>query len=227
MSTVSPNRDTKSQETPPPERAAPLYAIARVFLRAFFRLVARWEVTGRQHVPPEGGVLLIANHTSYADPPIVGTACPRPVNFMAKAELFGIPVLGWLIRRTHAFPVRRGSTDREALRRAVRLLRQRRVLLVFPEGTRSPDGRLMAAEHGAAFIALSGEAQVVPVAIDGADHLLPRHSPIIRPAKLRVTFGAPVALSDLHGQRLTRDVLGQASERMMTALRDLLPPDRR
>jgi len=209
------------------ERAAPLYAMARVFLRAFFRLFNRWEVAGRERVPAEGGVLLVANHTSYADPPIVGTASPRPVNFMAKAELFRIPVLGWLIRRTHAFPVRRGTTDREALRRAIRMLRDGRVLLVFPEGTRSPDGRVMEAEQGAAFIALSAGAYVVPVAIDGADRVLPRHSPIMRPAKLRVAFGEPVDLSQLYGQRLTREVLGQASERMMAALRGLLPPERR
>jgi len=206
------------------ERAAPLYAIARVLLRAFFRLFNRWEVSGREVVPPEGGVLLVANHTSYADPPIIGTASPRPVNFMAKAELFSIPALGWLIRRTHAFPVRRGASDRAALRKAVRLLREGRVLLVFPEGTRSPDGRLQPAEQGAAFIALSAEAQVVPVAIAGGDRLLPPHSPIIRPAKLRVRFGPPVDLSHLRGQRLTRDVLQQASDQMMAALRELLPP---
>jgi len=156
MSTVSRNHDTRDEDTEVRrERAAPLYAMARVFLRAFFRVLSRWEVRGGEHVPAEGGVLLIANHTSYADPPIVGTASPRPVNFMAKAELFRIPLLGWLIRRTHAFPVRRGTTDREALRRAIRLLRSGRVLLVFPEGTRSPDGRLMEAEQGAAFIALT------------------------------------------------------------------------
>ncbi|MGD0112532.1 MAG: lysophospholipid acyltransferase family protein [Armatimonadota bacterium] len=228
MFTVSQNHDTRPEDTQARrERAAPLYAMARVFLRAFFRLFNRWEVVGRERVPAEGGVLLIANHTSYVDPPIVGTASPRPVNFMAKAELFRIPVLGWLIRRTHAFPVRRDTTDREALRRAIRLLRDGRVLLVFPEGTRSPDGRVMEAEQGAAFIALSAGAHVVPVAIDGADRVLPRHSPIVRPGKLRVAFGEPVDLSQLCGQRLTREVLGQASERMMEALRGLLPPERR
>ncbi len=209
------------------ERATPLYAGARILLRAFFRVFNRWEVAGRGLVPTEGGVLLIANHTSYADPPVVGTASPRPVNFMAKSELFAYPVLGWVIRRTHAFPVRRGAGDREALRKGIRLLKEGRVLLIFPEGTRSPDGRLIEAEQGAAFIALSSGAQVVPTAIDGADRLLPRHSPIIRPAKLRVRFGAPIDLAALRGQRLTRDVLQQASDLMMAGLRDLLPPERR
>ena len=208
------------------EAGSPLYRLSRVFLRVLFRLYNRWEVTGRERVPPSGGVLLVANHTSYADPPIVGAACLRPVNFMAKAELFRIPVLAGFIRRTHAFPVRRGSADRAALRRAVRLLRAGKVLLVFPEGKRSSDGRLAELETGAAFIALSGQAQVVPMAIVGADGVLPRGKPILLPAKLRVRFGPPLDLSDLRGQRPTRPVLQQVTDRMAAAFRDILPPER-
>lgn len=208
------------------ESAAPLYAIGKGLFAVVFRLFNRWEVSGRGHVPATGGVLLIANHTSYADPPIVGTACARPVNFMAKAELFDMPVLGAAISRTRAFPVRRGAGDRAALRRGVRLLRQGGILLIFPEGTRSPNGRLLPPEHGAAFIALASGAPVVPVGIDGADRLLPLHSPVFRPAKLRVRFGPPVDLSRWQEQRPTRDALEQVSEQMMAALRALLPPSR-
>ena len=209
-----------------PDIGTPLYRSSSVLLRLLFRLFNRWEVTGREHVPSTGGVLLIANHTSYSDPPIVGTACPRPVHFMAKAELFDRPLLGAFIRRTHAFPVRRGAADRTALRRAVRLLREGRVLLVFPEGTRSPDGRLQELEQGAAFIALSGKAAVVPVGLVGADRLLPKGSPILRPAKLHVRFGPPVDLSDLRGQRFTREILAQACRQMAAGMRALLPPER-
>ena len=205
---------------------APLYAVGKCLFAVLFRLYNRWEVSGRRHMPAAGGALLIANHTSYADPPVVGTACPRPVNFMAKAELFTIPVLGAVISRTRAFPMRRGSGDRAALRRAVRLLREGNVLLIFPEGRRSPDGRVLPPEHGAAFIALASGAPVVPVGVDGADRLLPVHSPLIRPAKVRVRFGAPLDLSRWQGQRPTRECLEQVSEQMMAALRALLPPDR-
>lgn len=209
-----------------PDVGTPLYRSSSVLLRIFFRLFNRWEVTGREHVPPTGGVLLIANHTSYSDPPIVGSACPRPVHFMAKAELFDRPLLGAFIRRTHAFPVRRGAADRTALRRAVRLLREDKVLLLFPEGTRSPDGRLQQLEQGAAFIALSGNAAVVPVGLVGADRLLPKGRPILRPAKLHVRFGPPLDLSDLRGQRLTREILAQACQQMAAGMRALLPPER-
>jgi 1-acyl-sn-glycerol-3-phosphate acyltransferase len=191
-----------------------------------YRLYNRWEVSGREHVPDRGGVLLFANHTSYADPPIVGPACPRPVNFMAKSELFQIPVLAPFIRRTHAFPVHRGSADQQALRHALRLLKKEEVLLVFPEGTRSPDGRLLSFEAGAAFIALASGAAVVPVALDGADQLLPRGAPVLLPGKLRVSFGPPVELSDLRAQRRSREVLQETCDRMQAALAALLPPHR-
>ncbi|MBE9566662.1 MAG: 1-acyl-sn-glycerol-3-phosphate acyltransferase [Proteobacteria bacterium] len=209
-----------------PDIGTPLYRSSSVLLRLLFRLFNRWEVTGLEHVPSTGGVVLIANHTSYSDPPIVGTASPRPVHFMAKAELFDKPLLGAFIRRTHAFPVRRGAADRTALRRAVRLLREGKVLLVFPEGTRSPDGRLQELEQGAAFIALSGKAAVVPVGLVGADRLLPKGSLILRPAKLHVRFGPPVDLSDLRGQRLTREILAQACRQMAAGMRALLPEER-
>jgi 1-acyl-sn-glycerol-3-phosphate acyltransferase len=146
---------------------------------------------------------------------------------MAKAELFDIPVLSGFIRRTHAFPVHRGRADGAALRRGIRLLRKGEVLLVFPEGTRSADGRLTELEFGAAFIAMQAQAQVVPVAIVGADRLLPRGKPILLPAKLRVRFGPPLDLSQLEGQRPTREALEWVCEQMGGALRALLPPERR
>jgi 1-acyl-sn-glycerol-3-phosphate acyltransferase len=204
-----------------------LFRVSRAFLKALFRLYNRWEVSGQEHVPASGGVLLLANHTSYADPPIVGAACPRPVNFMAKAELFEMPVLSGFISRTHAFPVQRGAADQHALRRAVRLLNSGEVLLVFPEGTRSPDGKLMGLEQGAGFVALVSHAAVVPVGIDGADRLLPRGKPVLLPAKLRVRFGPPIDLSRFRSQRRSRDVLAEVCEEMGAALRSLLPERRR
>jgi 1-acyl-sn-glycerol-3-phosphate acyltransferase len=208
------------------ETGTPLYRVSRCLLKIFFRLYNRWEVSGREHVPEAGGVLLVANHTSYSDPPIVGAACPRPVHFMAKAELFDMPVLGGFIRRTHAFPVQRGTADRSALRRGVRLLDEGKVLLIFPEGTRSHDGRLKEFEIGAAFMALSAHAQVVPMAILGSDRFLPRGKPILLPAKLRVRFGPPLDLSSFRGRRRTRQALQQVSSDMASALRALLPPER-
>jgi len=212
--------------TPIPENGTGLYRASRSLLRLLFRLYNRWEVAGREHLPDSGGVLLIANHTSYADPPIVGAACPRPVNFMAKADLFRVPLLSAFISRTHAFPVKRDAADQHALRRALHLLKAGQVLLIFPEGTRSPDGRLMPFEPGAAFLALASQAAVVPVGIDGADRLLPRGKPLLLPAKLRLRFGPPIDLTRSRAQRRNRDLLQQACDLMAAALRPLLPPAR-
>ncbi|HUU54038.1 MAG TPA: lysophospholipid acyltransferase family protein [Armatimonadota bacterium] len=214
------------QETAAPPDGTALYRVSRYLLGVLFRYYNRWEVAGREHIPDGGGVLLIANHTSYADPPIAGPACRRPVNFMAKSELFRIPLLSAFIRRTHAFPVQRGAADQPALRRAVRLLQRGNVLLIFPEGTRSPDGRLQPFEPGAAFIALASGAAVVPMGIDGADRLLPRGKPILLPGKLRVRFGPAVDLSPFRGRRRTREILQQACDHMHAAVAALLPPHR-
>jgi 1-acyl-sn-glycerol-3-phosphate acyltransferase len=209
-----------------PPKGTGLYRLSSFLLGVLFRCYNRYQVSGREHIPETGGVLLIANHTSYLDPPVAGPSCPRPVSFMAKSELFRIPILGPLIRRVHAFPVKRGAADQHALRHAVRLLRQGRVLMIFPEGTRSPDGRLQSFEHGAAFIALASGAAVVPMAIDGADHVLPRGKPVLLPATFRVRFGPPLDLSRFRDQRRTREVLQQTCDEMRAALAALLPPER-
>jgi 1-acyl-sn-glycerol-3-phosphate acyltransferase len=205
--------------------ASVCYRIGKNSFWLIFSTFNHWTVTGREHVPRTGPVLLIANHTSYADPPIVGAACPRAVHFMAKQELFFFP-LGPIIRSVHSFPVRRGEADTAALRKAVRMLKEGKVLLIFPEGGRSPDGKLMEFEHGAAFVALASGAAVVPIGIDGADRLLPRHSALVRPAKLRVRFGPPVALGDLRGGRVSREAIAEAAGRMYAALRGVLPEER-
>src|SRR5690606_19200271 len=101
---------------PGQRRLSVLYAIGKGLYRALFRLVFRYSVLGFEHVPETGGVLLVANHASYLDPPLVGCAVRRPVYFMAKAELFKIPVLSWALPRVRAFPVQRGGADRAAVR---------------------------------------------------------------------------------------------------------------
>lgn len=193
-----------------------LYRSAAVFFQLVFSVLYRWDVRGREHVPAEGPVLICANHIAWWDPPLVGTAMPRPVFFMAKEELFRYPVLGTLLPRVGAFPVRRGTADRRALKTALEHLAQGRAVGIFPEGTRSRDGRLLPAEPGAALLAVRSRAPVVPVAICGP----------YRPFRpIRVRIGEPFALTEYYDRRLSNDVLLEAGARIMERIQRLLPPE--
>jgi 1-acyl-sn-glycerol-3-phosphate acyltransferase len=207
-----------------------LYHLGYLVCISFFRL-GGFKVYGADNVPPEGPVLVVANHVSYLDPPAVGCALPRDTWFMAKAALFRIPLFGAMLPYLHAFPVRQGSADRGAIRKCLELLEEGRVVTVFPEGTRSPDGMLMRAQLGAALIALRSGASVVPAAITGTDRALPRHSPLMRPARVTVRFGPPVDLAGLDaGDRASlleasRRITGGIAEQLLEDNPSAVPPD--
>lgn len=199
-----------------------LYWIGWLLSRAVCRVFGRWEVIGRENIPQSGGVLLCANHTSYIDPPALGAGCRRKVHFMAKEPLFRVPVLGFLIRRVGAFPVRQHSADRSALRTAVDLLKSGKVVGMFPEGTRNPNpGTLMPAEPGVGMIVLMSRAAVVPVALINTHKLLPPHSSFLRFTRIKVVYGKPVSLEDLYESK-GREAVEEAGKRIMAAIDGLL-----
>ena len=197
-----------------------LYAILKPLTMLLSRLFFGLRSRGREHVPAAGPVLFVANHASFLDPPLVGSASPRPLSFLAKAELFGIPLFGGLIRRLNAHPLRREGADAGALRTALRVLRSGGALLVFPEGTRGEEGKLGPAKVGAGMLAVLGGAPVIPVYISGSGRAWPRGRRFPRPARVTVTFGPP--LSVRVGERVTRkDDYEAASRQMMTAIAGL------
>jgi 1-acyl-sn-glycerol-3-phosphate acyltransferase len=177
-------------------------------MRLWFRLESR----GREHVPATGPVLVVSNHQSVLDPPLIGGAAPRRLSFLAKAELFRIPLLGRLIHALGARPVRREGADAQALRTALATLQAGEALLVFPEGTRSETGRLGEAKAGAGMLAVLSGAPVVPVYIAGTGRSLPRGGAVPRPVKVRVRFGPAMrfeaARGDVRKERY-REVAGQ------------------
>jgi 1-acyl-sn-glycerol-3-phosphate acyltransferase len=197
-----------------------LYAICKPIAVALMRLLFRLEVRGADNVPAEGPLLIVANHSSLLDPPVVGGACPRQLTFLAKAELFRIPGLGAFIRRLGARPLRREGADPAALRTAQRVLAEGRALLVFPEGTRGPEGELREAKPGAALLAMHGGVPVVPAYVSGSGRAWPRGQRLPRPAKVMVTFGAPLRFAAAAGP--DRKAQYEAtSRRMMAAIADL------
>lgn len=183
-------------------------------------LAPRWKVTGRQNVPARGPVLLAPNHIADCDPPFVGLSVYRPLWFMAKRELFEIPVLGPLIDFAQAFPVERGVPDRAALKRAEQLLKAGQAVVVFPEGQLSQNGQLQPLLPGVALLALRAKVPVIPVGIVGTNVLLPYGKVIPRPtlAPVHIHFGKALTFDDLAGlpSRVQR---AQCVERLEEALR--------
>lgn len=190
------------------------WAAGHVLLVPPFKWAVRLRVEGARNIPAEGPVLVVSNHISQIDPMVLGIAArPRRSHYMAKAELFRIPLLSRMIHRMGAFPVERGGADRRALRTARDVLRRGDVLLMFPEGTRYTDGRLRPGLPGAGSLGLEPGVTVVPAAIWGSHRLLRR---------VRVVFGPPIDLSDVAaGPRSTRS--RTAADRMMAAIAGLIP----
>lgn len=186
------------------------YLLCRAVVYLFFRLLFRLRVEGRGNVPPQGGVVVCANHRSYLDPPVLAVAFPRPIYYMAKEELFSVPLLAPLIRVFGAFPVKRGVSDLRSLRRGLELLRQGKAVGIFPEGTRR---RLLGRGHpGAIFLALQAGVPVIPVAISGS------YLPFSR---VTVRIGKPLVLPRPQGRGRRR--LEEATEDLvMGGIRALL-----
>ena len=168
------------------------YVVIRAILRFIMRIAFSMQVEGKDNVPKEGGVILAANHSSLLDPVVVGCATDRRIRFMAKRELFNNPLLGALASGLGAFPVQRGKDDRNAFHIALRVLRDGEVLGMFPEGTRSPDGRLQKAYSGAAILAEKTDAYLVPVGIIGTGKVMRKGTIIPRRERICVRFGKPI-----------------------------------
>lgn len=203
-----------------------LYGVGKFLCATVCRVFGRWKVMGRENIPATGGVLLCGNHVSYIDPPALGGAATRQVHFMAKEPLFRVPVLGFLIARVGAFPVRQHTADRTALRRAIDLLQNGKVVGMFPEGTRNLNpSELMPAEPGAGLIALKSRATVIPVALVNTERLLPPHSVLPKFTRIKVIYGEPVKLDDLYDQG-GREAVEETGRRIMAAIGDLLAQHR-
>lgn len=144
-----------------------IFRLLKFLATMILTVVRHWDVQGREKLPASGGIVLVANHISYWDPVAVVCAFNRKVHFMAKAELFNIPVLSYVLKISGSFPVRRDTSDRSAIRTAAKLLEEGEVVGVFPEGTRSHTGELLKPNLGAAMIAARAGVSMIPVAVIG------------------------------------------------------------
>ncbi len=157
-----------------------------------FRLLFRGSTFGIKHVPKQGALVVVANHGSHLDPPLLGHALGRPVAFMAKAELFRIPFLNNIIRACGAYPVNRGTSDRGAIRIATSKLSQGWATGVFLDGTRQTNGRVNKPLPGAALLAAHSGAQLLPVAIINSHRVLAKGKIFPRLVKIELRIGEPI-----------------------------------
>ena len=204
-----------------------LYAILKPVVVVLLRLLARVEGRGVEHVPRDGAVMIVANHSSFLDPPLVGAVTPRQLAFLAKEELFRIPLFGRLIHGLNARPLRRAGADPKALRTALRVLEEGRALLVFPEGTRGDEGTLRTPKAGAGMLAVLSGVPVVPVYIEGSGRVWPRGRTLPRPGKVIVRFGPPLRFERGGDGRERKGRYEAASRAMMDAIAALGPAELR
>lgn len=164
------------------------YEFSRVWVRLVSWLFFRIRYSGVENIPREGPVLLVSNHQSHLDPPLIGAGVPRTVSYLARKTLFSNPFFSRLIRSYGAIPL-----DLEnplgGLKEGLRRLRCGDAILIFPEGTRSPDGEIHPFRKGFRMLATRSQAVIVPVAIDGAYQSWPRSRKLPRPGRVRVHFG--------------------------------------
>jgi glycerol-3-phosphate dehydrogenase (NAD(P)+) len=209
----------------------PLYLLARVFLTPFFLLYFRYARTGREHARLKGGLIVASNHRSFLDPFVVGGSLPwrRPMNYVAKVELFERRWQAWVLSRLGAFPIRRGESDEESMETARQIVERGGAVCIFPEGTRIRRGTLANPHRGVGRLALQTGAPVIPAAVLGTEHV--RRGWRIRPRKVKVRLGRAMTFprAEEPSQALAETVTARIWPNVLLQWEDLggLPPMRR
>jgi 1-acyl-sn-glycerol-3-phosphate acyltransferase len=199
-----------------------LYYITRFTLYCMAVPLFRFTAHGMSHIPERGRIILASNHASNLDPLFVGVAAPRRINYLAKKELFSNRLFGFILRKIcSALPVDRDQMDRTTLREIFRLLEHEEMMLVFPEGTRTHDGKLGEAKLGVGLIAHHARATVIPAYVRGSYEILPRHAKRIHLNRCAVSFGPPVELDALYRQGKSKEVYKRIGDRIMEGIRKL------
>ena len=189
--------------------------VTRGFFAVVFHTLWPLRIEGAEYVPGKGAGIIVCNHLSMIDPFVIGYAAKRLVNFMAKQELFRIPILGPVLRKLGAFPVDRSRRDPASLRIALTVLKSGELLGMFPEGTRSTTGEMLELRAGAARLAARTRTPIIPAAVFNTNRALPRGK-FIRPARIRVRFGRPFELTELYG----RNDKGEEMERALDLIKE-------
>ena len=191
-----------------------IYHLTRFVARVFFR----FRVVHPERVIQSGPVILAMNHESYLDPPFAGIGCRRAIYFLARKSLLDVPLLGWVLPKLNVIPVDQEGGDRSALKALIRALRADHGVLVFPEGSRTLDGKLQPALPGLGFVIAKTLAPVVPMRIFGAHRALPRGGGKLRFCPITIVVGEPIRFTEADVEGHGRDAYPRLSQRVMDAI---------
>ena len=201
------------------------WSVCRFVYATFFR----WRVIHPERVPVTGSVILAANHASFIDPPLVGCGLPRPINYLARDTLFRFPGIGWYLRALNAVPVDREGGGGPGLKAILDRLLKGGGIVLFPEGTRTADGRLQRARSGIGLTVIKSTAPVVPVRLFGTFEAYGRHMKWPYPHPIVVKYGQPMDFAALRAEAQTcskarlKEIYQQVADEIMTAIAKMEP----
>lgn len=196
------------------------YYFVRNSLGIIFRIIFRLKIKGRENIPLNGPVVLASNHASMLDPVLVGIASPRPINFMAKEELFDIPVLKNLFLALKSYPVKRGKFDRAAINKTLNYLKNNEIVALFPEGTRKKKSEEEKPYRGVALIAQKGNTPIVPIAILGTEKIFTKKRYVPCFTSITIKIGKPIFVNRSEKEYKEEQIV--TSERVMRIINDLI-----
>lgn len=211
-----------------------LYRVSHAIGQTIGRLYFRVRVIGGEHIPNEGACILVANHTSFLDPFVLGSFMPRAIHFLTYDVYYSFWLFRWYCERMYCIPVRKDGRDVASLKKALRVLKDGEMLGIFPEGVRSFTGHIGPAEPGTALIVLRANVPVLPIAIQGAYQALPRGAIFPKPHSITLTVGAPFRVAeqldlralpdkDIQYQRVMDHIMTRIAQ--LSEIPPIRPPD--
>jgi 1-acyl-sn-glycerol-3-phosphate acyltransferase len=207
----------------------PIYYLGWRFFRLAFRFYFGWNAYNPERVPLTGPVILASNHASILDPPLVGSPVRRAINYLARESLFRFPVIGWVLRSWNSVPVDRDGGGASGLRAILDRLLAGGAIILFPEGTRTPDGKLQKARSGIGLTVIKSRAPVIPVRVFGTFEAFNREMPWPRPRRVAVKYGVPMLFVDLRAEARTctkprlKQIYQEVADQIMAAIASLEP----
>ena len=207
----------------------PIYFVSWCIFRLMYAVYFRWRVYNPERVPLKGPVILASNHASYLDPMLIGAALHRGINYLAREDLFRFPILGWVLRYWQAVPVNREGSGAKGLRAILDRLLAGGAIILFPEGTRTGDGKLQPARSGIGLTVIKSTAPVVPVRVFGTFEAYNRDLSFPRPRLVAVKFGEPMSFEHFRAEAKVcskdrlKQIYQQVADEIMATIAKLEP----